>query len=361
MFNVNSLVEGRERSQLDEIWEEKLEGKRFAYLSPYQCPFADKRKDVINGCTGFPSLFGGADFYWFPDLKDLEDLSFLSQYDAMFINVYPEYFHLVARIKEQLPNLKIIGITDIQTHVLAWWSLADVKLFVKSIRLYDIVLCTNVDEVQVFKGCFDDSNRCVYTGWPMYNEITHYPRIIEPKDKDENIICLGINNPGDFNRDILTNLAFWKKYKKRFPKAKAFMYYMTPNKREETEELIKLYGAEDYELVDELNFHQALECLSKAYMCVHMYTFKVVGRLAQDCASLGIPHVGTIANFPNRYCFPETSVNDYYVNDAVEIATTLATNPYFYMKVRGEALNKSQIWGINETRERVLPLLKYVI
>ena len=358
MYNVADIAGSR--TPLDTAWEKAFEGKKVAYLCPYQCPFGQFRQDIVNGCTGFPTLFGGADFYWFPDLKDAEDLGFLDKYDLMLYNVYPEYFPLLKRIKQQTSKVKILGITDIQTHVLSYWSLDDVKLFIESIRLYDIIMCTNVDEVQTFQGCLEEPGRCLYTGWPMYNEITHYNHQIEPEKKDPLYICLGINNPGDFNRDILTNLALYKKLKKRFPELKAFMYYMTPNRRDKTEEVIKLYGVDNYELVDELTYNKAIEFLTNAYIAIHMYTFKVVGRLAQDCASLGIPLVGTIANFPNRWCFPDTSVNDYYINDAIELATTLLTNPYFYHKVRREAIEKSAIWSIQSTRERILPLLKYV-
>ena len=359
MFNVTSKIKDYKTCETDEKWEKTVGDKKFAFLSPYQCPFAQPRRDVVNGCTGMPTLFGGADFYWFPELKDLDDLTFLRSYDGMFINVYPEYFPLLKRIKEQNPELKVMGISDIQTHVMAWWNLTDVKLFVESIRLYDVIFCTNMDEVQTFQGCLDDPYKCLYTGWPMYNEITHYQRQIDPSLKDKNYMSLGINNPGDFNRDILTNLAYFKKIKERFPDMRAFMYYMTPNKRQDTKELIEMYGVEDYELIDEVNYDVALDVLSKAYIACHMYTFKVVGRLAQDCASLGVPMVGTIANFPNRLCFPELSVNDYYINDAVELTTTLLTNPIFYERVRAEAIVNSSVWSINSTRERILPMLKY--
>jgi len=360
MFNVAEKIPNYTRQPLDDEWEKWCDGKKFAFLSPYQCPFGQWREDIVNGCTGFPTLFGGADFYWYPDLKDLEDFTFLNNYTHIFINVYPEYFELLLKIREKCPDIKIIGIGDIQTHVMAWWSIEDLKKFTTALRAYDVIFCTNVDEVQTWQGCVENPETCQYTGWPMYNELTHYNNIVKPEDKDANLMCLGINNPGDFNRDILTNLAVFRKAKQRFPDLKAFMYYMTPNKREDTEALIKMHNIEDYELVDELPYDKAIEYLSKSYLACHMYTFKVVGRLAQDCASLGVPLVGTIANFPNRYCFPETSVNDYYVNDAVDKITDLLTNPYFYNRVRSYALETSQIWGINETRQRVLPLLKYV-
>jgi len=336
------------------------EGKKFAFLSPYQCPFAQPRKDIVNGCTGFPTIFGGADFFWFPDLKDLEDVSFLGKkYTHMFINVYPEYFHLLKKIKEQNPELVILGITDIQTHVLSYWSYDDTILFVESVRLYDYIFCTNMDEVEVFSACLEDPRRCQFTGWPMYPETLHYPRIISPEDKDKNLICLGISNPGGFNRDILTNLAVWKVLKERFPELKAFIYYITPNHKEKQRKLLDTYGAQDVELVDELNYDEAIKYLSKAYLAIHMYTFKVVGRLAQDCAALGIPMIGTIANFPNRLCFPELSVKDYCILQAAEVATELLTSHYRYMKMREHALEMSKFYGTEATIERVLKVLNY--
>lgn len=327
MTNQNESCIDREFSQ----W---CEGKKFAFLSPYQCPFAQPRKDIVNGCTGFPTIFGGADFFWFNELKDMKDISFLKRYTHMFINVYPEYFHLLKRIKTEMPELKVYGITDIQTHVLAWWSLADVKLFVESIRLYDAIFCTNADEVSTFQGCLDDPKLCQYTSWPTYFEYTHYSNIIDPNKKDKNLVALGISNPGDFNRDILTNLAVWKKLKKRFPELKAFMYYVTPNKKQQLLELFDLYDAKDILLVDELGYDDAIRYLSQAYLAIHMYTFKVVGRFAQDCAALGIPLIGTVANLPNRICFPSLSVKDYDVDNAVELATEILLSPYKYSKLR---------------------------
>jgi len=340
-------------------WEKMLEGKTYAFLSPYQCPFAQPRNDVVNGCTGFPTIFGGADFYWYPDLKDLIDFKFLKKYTHMFINVYPEYFHVLKKIKESVPELKIIGITDIQTHVLAWWSHEDVKLFIESIRLYDYIFCTNIDEVEVFQSCLDDPKICQFTAWPMYPEVHHYPNIIEPKDKDSNLISLGISNPGGFNRDILTNLAVWRNLKLRFKDLKAFIYYMTPNKRVETQAVLDAYGAKDVELVDEMNYDVAIKYLSKAYLAIHMYTFKVVGRLTQDCAALGIPMVGTVANLPNRLCFPSTSVADYAVSDAVEISTELLTSPYKYAKVRDYAIRQSGFYSTDEVKRRCLKVINY--
>jgi len=193
----------------------------------------------------------------------------------------------------------------------------------------------------------------------MYQEATHYPNIIKPKDKDKNLVCLGISNPGGFNRDILPNLAVWKCLKQRFSELHAFIYYMTPNKREETQAIIDAYGAKDIELVDELNYNEAIKYLSKAYIAIHMYTFKVVGRLAQDCAALGVPMIGTKANLPNRLCFPDTSVDDYRVVDAVEIATDILLSPFKYTKVRELAIKNSGFYGINPTKSRVWDVINY--
>lgn len=347
------------KTVVDEVFSKWCDGKKFAFLSPYECPFAQFRQDIVNGCTGFPTLFGGADFYWFPDLKDLDNFDFLKQYTHMFINVYPEYFPLLKKIKEKVPELVILGITDIQTHVLAWWSLADTKLFVESVRLYDYIFCTNMDEVEVFSACLDKPARCQYTGWPMYYEITHTPHIKKPEEKDPNLVSLGISNPGGFNRDLLTNLAVWKVIKQQFPKLKAFIYYVTPNKKAELQEIIDLYGAKDVELVDEMNYDIAIQYLSKAYLAIHMYTFKVVGRLPQDCAALGVPMIGTIANLPNRLCFPEITTKDYHVVDAAEIAIELLLSPYKYQRVRTHALNQVKFYSVEETKKRVLRVLTH--
>ena len=114
---------------------------------------------------------------------------------------------------------------------------------------------------------------------------------------------------------------------------------------------------EDIELVDELPYDAAIRYLSRAYLAIHMYTFKVVGRLTQDCAALGVPMVGTIANFPNRLCFPSLSVKDYCVVEAAELATELLMSPYKYTKIREYALRQSKFYGIEATKTRILKLL----
>jgi hypothetical protein len=355
------MTQGHEFS---DFFYEQFEDKKFAFLSPYYREFGSKHADLVNGITGVPLTFkkDGADFYYFHSLKDLDDLklkSTVSQYDYFIYPVYPEYFKLLERIRPMFDGT-IIGVTDIQTHVISNWSMEDLKLFTSSLKLYDYIMCTNMDEVSTFRVALDDEQfkKCAYTGWSMYPEELHYPHF--KINRDKLLISVGINNPGDFNRDILTNMAVYKGLKKRFPQVSGFMYYMTPNKKEQTKELLDYLGVEDFELVDELPYDQALEYLSNAYMAIHMYTFKVVGRLTQDCAALGIPMVGTIANLPNRLCFPDTSTNDYYVEEAIDIASRLITDKFFYQQVVEKAMTKALFYNTENTQKRIWALLKGV-
>lgn len=336
----------------------KFKDKNIAFLSPYRFDFGKKNVEIVNGITGVPATFkrDGADFYWYGDLKDVSDAQLkviASKYDYFIYPVYPEYFHLLKRLRDVFTGT-IVGVTDIQTHILSFWSMDDINLFVDSIRLYDYIMCTNIDEVQTFRVPLDKPERCAYTGWSMYPDTLHYPHIKSSRDLK---ISVGINNPGDFSRDILTNLAVYNKLKKRFNAISGFMYYMTPNKREKTQQILDNLGVKDFELVDELPYDRCIEYLSNSYMAIHMYTFKVVGRLTQDCAALGIPMVGTIANLPNRMCFPDTSVNDYYVDEAVEIATRLLLDKYFYAMVADKAITASKFYNLENTQRRIWALL----
>ena len=67
------------KTSLDKEWNDCCADKKFAFLSPYNCPSGQFRQDVVNGCTGFPTLFGGADFYYYPDLIDLTNFDFLNK------------------------------------------------------------------------------------------------------------------------------------------------------------------------------------------------------------------------------------------------------------------------------------------
>ncbi len=349
-------------SNFTEFFYDQFKDKSFAFLSPYGCEFGGRQSEIVNGITGVPLTFkkDGADFYHYHDLKELPDSQLkqiFSNYDYLIYPVYPEYFKLLARIK---PNFKgkVIGVTDIQTHQLAYWSMEDLQLFVNSLRLYDYIMCTNVDEVDTFRVAFDDIRKCAYTGWSMYPEELHYPHI-KPNKYKHNGICVSINNPGSFNRDILTNLEIYRRLKKRFPQIKGWMYYITPNKKDKIRKLLDNIGIEDFTLVDELPYKDAIEYLSNAFMCIHLYTFKVVGRLAQDCAALGVPMVGSIANLPNRLCYPHTSVKDYYIDEAVEIAGRLMVDTDFYNKVSHAALESSSFYNLENTQKRIWALLNY--
>jgi glycosyltransferase involved in cell wall biosynthesis len=336
--------------------------KKIAFLSPYNTPRGRKNFEIINGITGVPYTFHeeGVDCYWYHDIKNLPDnelQDIFNKYDLWIYPVFPEYFDVLGKIRDKYKGF-VIGVTDIQTHVLSYWPLSDVSNFVFAINQYDAIMSTNIDEVETFRGVMIDPTKLAYTGWTMYPQEIHGEFVKKNAERDRNLISVGISNPGDFNRDILTNFAAYKKLKKRFPELKGFMYYVTPNKLIGLRKLIKQMEIKDFSLITELPYKQALEYLSKAYLAIHLYTFKVVGRLAQDCAALAVPLVGTVANFPNRLCFPYTSVEDYDVDGAVEHATQLLLNPFFWNKVTSESMRLSYLfYGVDATRDRVYNLL----
>ena len=343
-----------------EFFYDKFKDKKFAFLSPYACKLGGEQTELINGITGVPLTFKetGVNFYHYHDIKNLSDgqlKEIFKEYDYFIYPVYPEYFKLLIRLKP-LYKGKILGVTDIQTHILSYWSLDDIYLFAEALPLYDYIMCTNVDEVDTFRVCLENLQRCAYTGWSMYPEKLHFPFI--KKQREYGLIGVGISNPGDFNRDLLTNLAVYNKLKERFSRVKGFMYYVTPNKRAGLEKILKKLNVKDFTLVDELTYKDAIEYLSNAFIAIHMYTFKVVARLTQDCAALGVPMVGTIANLPNRLCFPETSVKDYFVEEAVNIATRLLSDKYFYEKVANYAIESVKFYNLENTQRRIWALLE---
>jgi len=349
-------------SNFSDFFYSQFKDKNFAFLSPYNCEFGQKQIETVNGITGVPLTFkkDGADFYHYHDMKNLPDSQLkqiLLKYDYFLYPVYGEYFKLLHRIRPLFKG-KIIGITDIQTNQIAYWSIDDLQLFTDTLRLYDYIMCTNMDEVGTLQVALDDTRKCQYTGWSLYPEQLHFPHIKKERSI-KNGICVSINNPGSFNRDLLTNLQTFRLLKQRFPEVRGFMYYMTPNKKEKIRNLIDSLNIKDFELIDEVPYRECIEYLSNAYMAIHLYTFKVVGRLAQDCAALGVPMVGTVSNLPNRLCFPHTSVADYGIDDAVELATRLITDKYFYDKVVDTAINSSLFYNLESTQKRIWSLLNY--
>lgn len=338
--------------------------KSLAFLSPYGVQFGMQNREIVNGITGVPYTFKedeGAFYYCYHDMKQLpieEQIKVFNKHDVWIYPVYPEYFDMLIKLKPHL-KCKILGITDIQTHTLSYWPMEEVSKFIDALNCYDIIMATNLDETETFRGCLRDRKKIEYTGWCMYPDKIHGKYFKDSKDRDKNLVSVGISNPGDFNRDILTNLSVYNGLKKKFPDLHGFMYYVTPNKIMGLRKIIQQMGCKDFSLVTELPYDQAMDYLSKAYMAIHMYTFKVVGRLAQDCAALGVPMVGTIANLPNRLCFPEISTIDYDVDAGIKLGSDLIENPGFYEHCQKHCLEKShKFYGLEETRNRMYDLLE---
>ena len=338
--------------------------KAIAFLSPYDTPRGMRNSEIVNGITGVPFTFKeneGVDYYSYHDIKNLskeELLKIFNKYEYWIYPVFPEYFDMLATIREDYKG-KIIGVTDIQTHILSYWSLDDTSKFIDAMRMYDVIMSTNADEVETFRGCLRDPKKIEYTGWCLYPDTIHKELYKPSTDRDKNLISVAISNPGDFNRDLLTNLEVYKRVKKAKPSVKGFMYYVTPNKTTGLGRINKQMGVEDFTLVPELGYIQAMEYLSKAYIGIHLYTFKVVGRLAQDCAALGIPLVGTIANLPNRLCFPKTSTIDYDVRRGTELAIQLLEDEDFWLETSAYAKEFAfKFYGLEGTRNRIYKLLE---
>jgi len=347
--------------KINEEWDKYWDGKKIAFISPYSCPWGHHvEKEYVNGCTGWGGMFNqGVDFYYWGDVKDLTDLSVFNQYDYVSINIYPEFFNFVLRLRESY-NGRIVGYTDINTRHIQHWELKDCENLCKALRAYDFVFCTNIDEVDMFIGCRGNNKGIGYTGWSSYGEITHIQERIHPQNKDINLIALGISNPGGFNRNVLENLTVAKNLLtyNQLKGLKFFTYYVTPNKKEGLESLRKLWGMEDHwDLVDELDYYTAIKYLSKAFIAIHIYDFAVVGRMSIDCGWLGIPFVSTNSQAPNRGLFPYTTVRDYDTTHATQKVIELLSNPTFYYQCAETAMRQAPFYSTPNTKLRMLVLL----
>ena len=313
-----------------------------------------KMKIIVNGHNSILATLDGGDYIPYHNVKNRTDFAFLEKYDAVIIPYWGGFYQFIVNIKKANPNVKICGIGDFELNALPQGKHDFLVLMVQAAKACDWLLASNRDTIDLLKSFKPDA---VFTGWSCYPSI-HFPLIVETAKKDKMTIALGCANTGS-NRNILSNFCAFKRILEKYPKMHGFYFNVHPDWVERIDKLANELGIpkESISLVQEMPWEEFLEHLSKCYLGLHLYTWHVMNRFAQDCAALKIPLVGCDANFINRVCFPYISFPPYQIERPVQAVFSLLESDEMYKKYQQIAFEKIQIWSREAVKNRILEVI----
>lgn len=299
---------------------------KIAYLNPW-----GEHGDIIlkiNGHTGLLATIGGGTYIPYNDIKDMTSYEVLDTYDYLIIPFWGGFYEILKKIKST-SSVKIIGVGDVELNAIPYAPRQELKKLVECARLCNIFLTSNPDTLPIF-STIRQGHTYDISGWCIFPEY-HRQYITHPEKKDRNQISIGCSNSG-YNRNVLENLLAFQLLLKDFPDLIGNYWCVHPDHDNELRDLVETIGIpmKNINFRRELPYQSFLAEFAKMYLSIHLYTFKVVSRMAQDAMALGIPHIGCNANFADRV-FCNMSVPDYDVVAAYQSAKRLLTDTNLYM------------------------------
>lgn len=306
--------------------------RKIAYLNPWG-EHGENLVIKINGHTGLPATLGGGDYIPYEQIKDFTSFGILDSYDYIMIPFWGGFYDIIKRIKAS-SSVKIIAVGDVELNAIPYAPRVELSKLIECARLCDIFLTSNPDTLSLFSSIRSGLTKDL-SGWCIFPEF-HKQFIISPETKDAGHISIGCSNSG-YNRNIMENfLVFWKLLAD-FPDLVGHYWCVHPDHEKEILQLADTIGIPRQNLVleHERPYQGFLAEFSKMYISIHLYTFNVVSRLAQDAMALGIPHVGCTINYADR-AFCPMSVQAYDTNQAHIMAKNLLIDPTLHKMVIGE-------------------------
>lgn len=318
------------------------------YLNPW-ADFGSRKRYEVNGHTGLLTTIGGGDYVPFVTVEN--NMEKLLKYDWVMIPVWGGYYKFIFKLKAQYPQIKILGVTDIEMQAIQYAPREELVELIKIIKILDIVLCSNPDFVEPLKMIRPD----IYDlgGWCLFPQL-HSARIKSPLIKDKNSISIGCSNCG-YNRNLFENFVVFKKLQEKYPDLIGYYWNVLPEHRGVIFTIAKELGiTKNLLLMPEApDWKTFLLQFSDMYISFHLYTFKVVSRMAQDAMGLGIPHIGCYSNYADRK-FCDASVQEWHLQDAINNFTKLYEDYPYYCLVRDKQLEGAKFYSEEEIGKRIL-------
>lgn len=309
--------------------------RKVAYLNPWG-EHGSNLNIKINGHTGLLTTIGGGDYIPYDNIKDLKSFAILNEYDYLFIPFWGGFYEIINKIKAT-STVKIVGVGDVELNAIPYAPRTELKKLVECSRLCDIFLTSNPDTIPLFSSIRSGLTVDI-TGWCIFPEI-HRSFILDPLKKDSRHISIGCSNSG-YNRNILENFLVFKKLLNDYPDLIGHYWCVHKDHEKDILDLMQAIGipSHNVSLRFEYAYSNFLAEFSKMFISIHLYTFNVVSRLAQDAMALGIPHVGCAANYADRVYCP-MSVEPYDIESAYESAKRLLSDKQVYSMTVMEQLD----------------------
>ena len=279
----------------------------------------------------------------------------LSQYDWVIVPMWGGYYKWILDVKAKRPDIKLIGVTDIEMQAIQYAPRRELISLVKVARAVDILLCSNPDFMPALLKIRPDVHNLY--GWCLFPQ-KHELRRIEPLLKDKTLVSIGCSNCG-YNRNIFENFIVFKELLKTHPNLTGYYWNILPEHSSDILEFADNIGIRDnLRLMPEAaGWDSFLTQFSNMYISIHLYTFKVVSRLAQDAMGLGIPHVGCYSNYADRK-FCDASVQEWDIDGAVKNAIRLLDDTEYYEQIRQKQFTGIETYSEKAIGERIMNAIK---
>lgn len=291
-------------------------------------------------CTGYCHLSGSVfqdhvlnrEENYTPDIMLCErfggKIVSLDDYDIIFIICQSALYGYIRYIRSRYPNKIIIGIQDD--------SLQELQLFdTKAKIVVHDALCSLDGFI-----AYNTQMKSWMEGFDTNTVLCHHPitkqYIEQIRDKTASIhkqdrICLGITNWNYDHTNFLSNIVVLKNLRKDYP---------SPLKGE-------FIGVKDYKIAD-LNLFASIcpdieilgylkedyyQTLKSYKLIIQMGTRAVAGRPCAESAVVGTPMIGTRNADMQEYCWPDISINEFDIAQAITLGKKLLSDTEFYAQI----------------------------
>ena len=113
-----------------------------------------------------------------------------------------------------------------------------------------------------------------------------------------------------------------------------------------------------WDVIPYLNFPDFIKLIKEAKVGYDPFFSYSYGRVACDCAALGLPIVGSNMNYSANICYPETSVNPYDIKKSRELLKKLISDESFRERVIKTASEKVEFFNHKNSKKRFLEMLE---
>ena len=290
-------------------------------------------KHMANECRMWSTIFSGDTICG----RTINDYSIFNNYRIALIELTANMIDVAIEIKKQT-KCYLIGVPE--SEIVPLWPFATLKKYKEMLDMCDLVGVINEKAVEPMRTLTD--TRVEYVGLP-YPLAWAKQQLKDVKKND--LIELGNMNIGV---GVPYNILVFKKLD-----CNGVFYFNPCPERNIIQNLaggnlkcLQPKGYQDY-------FREHLF----SFCGLHMDVRYTIGRFGLDCAASNTPLVGTHYSQSQGHLFPETSVNHWEIEKAVNLVKRLYSDSNFYDHVVEYANEKIKDFDIDITRERLLNAL----